>query len=59
MLDRPTKWDNNHQEVYMTATRTTAVTVCLGNALAEQLTSQARLKGTTSADLSLCNAVGL
>ena len=43
----------------MTATRTTEVTVCLGNAIAEQLRSQARLKGTTSADRSLCNAVGL
>ena len=43
----------------MTATRTTAVTVCLRNALAEQLTSQARLKGNTSTDRFLCNAVGL
>lgn len=35
----------------MPATRTTAVTVRLGKALAEQLTGQAQLEGTTSADV--------
>lgn len=35
----------------MSATRTTAVTVRLGKALAEQLTGQAQLEGTTSADV--------
>ena len=35
----------------MSATRTTAVTVRLGKALAEQLTEQANLEGTTSADI--------
>lgn len=35
----------------MTATRTTAVTVRLGKALAEQLTDQAQLEGTTCADI--------
>lgn len=35
----------------MSATRTTAVTVRLGKALAEQLTTQAQLEGTTSADI--------
>ena len=51
MLDRPTRRDNNHQEVHMSATRTTAVTVRLGNALAEQLAGRAQLEGTTSADI--------
>lgn len=35
----------------MTATRTTAVTVRLGKALAEQLTDQAQSEGTTCADI--------
>ncbi|MBC7618982.1 MAG: ribbon-helix-helix protein, CopG family [Candidatus Saccharibacteria bacterium] len=35
----------------MSATRTTAVTVRLGKALADQLTAQAQLEGTTSADI--------
>lgn len=35
----------------MSATRTTAVTVRLGKALAGQLTGQAQLEGTTSADI--------
>lgn len=35
----------------MSATRTTAVTVRLGKALAEQLAAQAQLEGTTSADV--------
>lgn len=35
----------------MSATRTTAVTVRLGKALAEQLTGQAQMEGTTSADI--------
>lgn len=35
----------------MTATRTTAVTVRLGRALAEQLTDQAQSEGTTCADI--------
>ena len=35
----------------MSVTRTTAVTVRLGKALAEQLTAQAQLEGTTSADI--------
>jgi predicted DNA-binding protein len=43
--------NNNHQEAYMTATRTTAVTVRLGKALAEQLTDQAQSEGTTCADI--------
>lgn len=35
----------------MSATRTTAVTVRLGKALADQLTAQAQFEGTTSADI--------
>ena len=35
----------------MSATRTTAVTVRMGKALAEQLAAQAQLEGTTSADI--------
>ena len=35
----------------MTATRTTAVTVRLGKALAEQLTDRAQSEGTTCADI--------
>lgn len=35
----------------MSATRTTAVTVRMGKALAEQLTAQAQMEGTTSADI--------
>ena len=35
----------------MTSTRTTAVTVRLGQALADQLTDQAQLEGTTCADV--------
>ena len=35
----------------MSATRTTAVTVRLGKALAEQLAAQAQMEGTTSADI--------
>ena len=35
----------------MTSTRTTAVTVRLGQALADQLTDQAQSEGTTSADI--------
>jgi predicted DNA-binding protein len=35
----------------MSATRTTAVTVRMGKALAEQLAGQAQLEGTNSADI--------
>ena len=35
----------------MSVTRTTAVTVRLGKALADQLTARAQLEGTTSADI--------
>ena len=35
----------------MSATRTTAVTVRMGKALAEQLTAKAQSEGTTSADI--------
>jgi hypothetical protein len=45
------KSGNNYQEEAMTSTRTTAVTVLLGQALAEQLTDQAQSEGTTCADV--------
>jgi predicted DNA-binding protein len=35
----------------MSATRTTAVTVRLGKALADQLAAQAQMEGTTNADI--------